>query len=237
MADHRALAINVGANTTLPGVRGPVHADGSFEYVPIPEREPVEGDVPTYEDLAAPVPSTLADRSVHLDPAFPSMPYCEAATYGDEHAVKATPIKRLAAGDRLWFYATLRVMESAAWLPPTWGAFVIGGFELAHAPVDGDTLAELPPAARERAETNVHFAREEPDPRVIALGKPTSPGLLDRAVPLSQPTGGSTPSRVVTDLSNDSGAGPWWRRPLRFAPPEARTLEAYIEGVQAGETP
>ena len=49
----RALAINVAANTNLPGVRGPIYPDGSFVYLPIPEREPLaaDADVPTYADL------------------------------------------------------------------------------------------------------------------------------------------------------------------------------------------
>ncbi|MEF8856839.1 MAG: hypothetical protein V5A16_05395, partial [Haloplanus sp.] len=42
----RAVAINVGANTTLPGFRGPVRPDGRFAYVPIPEREPTADPVP-----------------------------------------------------------------------------------------------------------------------------------------------------------------------------------------------
>lgn len=36
----RAVAINVGANTNAPGVRGLIRSDGRFEYVPIPETEP-----------------------------------------------------------------------------------------------------------------------------------------------------------------------------------------------------
>jgi hypothetical protein len=36
----RGVAVNVGANTNEPGFRGPIYADGSFEYVPIPERDP-----------------------------------------------------------------------------------------------------------------------------------------------------------------------------------------------------
>ncbi len=47
----RAVAITVGANTSLPGFAGYVHPDGRFEYVPIPEREPVGEPVPTYADL------------------------------------------------------------------------------------------------------------------------------------------------------------------------------------------
>jgi hypothetical protein len=49
----RSVAINVGANTNEPGFRGPIYDDGRFEYVPIPESEPIdpEATVPTYGDL------------------------------------------------------------------------------------------------------------------------------------------------------------------------------------------
>lgn len=51
----RAIAINVAANTNLPGFRGPIYPDGTFAYVPIPERKPTRADatVPTYADVAA----------------------------------------------------------------------------------------------------------------------------------------------------------------------------------------
>ncbi|KYH26141.1 hypothetical protein HAPAU_12350 [Halalkalicoccus paucihalophilus] len=63
----RAVAINVGANTSLPGFRGTIYPDGRFEYVPIPEHEPVREPVPTYADLELPieVPDSLLDRRVH----------------------------------------------------------------------------------------------------------------------------------------------------------------------------
>lgn len=56
----QSVAINVGANTNEPGVRGPIDADGRFEYVPIPESEPIRSgvNVPTYGDLTAPRSTT-----------------------------------------------------------------------------------------------------------------------------------------------------------------------------------
>jgi len=68
----RAVAINVAANTNLPGRRGPVYPDGSFRYVPIPEREQTAEPVPTYSDLDLTpyVPDDAVDLPVHLDPEF-----------------------------------------------------------------------------------------------------------------------------------------------------------------------
>ncbi|PSQ17579.1 hypothetical protein BRD00_07730 [Halobacteriales archaeon QS_8_69_26] len=222
-----ALAINVAANTTLPGFRAPIAPDGRFVYVPIPEREPTREDVavPTYGDLefSLPVdtPGDLADRRVHLDPEFAGHHGSREYTYGDEHGVKAGPISDLEAGDYLLFYATLERLDDPGgdypdWAPPEWGAYLIGGFRLAVDPVTGEGYADLSPDLRDRFANNAHVKRASFDAKVLALGDPGASALFDRAVPLSDPAVGADPNRIVTELSADSGRGPWWRRPLRF---------------------
>jgi hypothetical protein len=231
----RAVAINVAANTTLPGVRGPVYPDGTFAYVPIPEREPVAPDaaVPTYADLDPPVdlPPDVRDAHVHLDPEFAGYPYCERYTYGDEHGVKAGPLSRLDAGDWLFFYATLDLRGDAStaapYLAPDWGAYLVGGFEVDLA-VTGEEYAALSPPDRARFANNAHVKRASFDAKVLVAGTDRS-RLFDRVVPLSSSEAGATANRVVTDLSNDSGAGPWWRRVLRFDPAATETLLELVD--------
>jgi len=212
------LAINIGANTNEPGFRGPVWPDGSFEYVPIPESEQTTEPVPTYGDLDAhlstAIPERVHDRPVHLDPEFPEYPFCERYTYGDEHGVKAGPLSELSAGDSVFFYATLSVASSADWLPPTWGAFLVGQFRLAADPVTGSS--EDPIAVTEPFTNNAHAKRDPVDARVLLHGDPAASRLYEQVVPLSQPGGGTDAGWPVTDLSADSGRGPWWRRPLRL---------------------
>ena len=234
----RAVAINVGANTNAPGVRGPIRPDGTFEFVPIPETEPVAEPVPTYADLdlATDVPADALDSPVHLDPEFPEYPYGERYTYGDPFGVKARPLADLEAGDYALFYATLTTVglapldrrssprcarlttagEPAAWQAPDWGAYLVGQFELARDPVTGDEYPDLPPTERERFATNAHVKRETFDAAVLLAGDPDGSALYDTAIPLSQATAGTDANRIVTELSSDSGKGPWWRRPLRF---------------------
>ena len=238
----RAVAINVGANTNAPGVRGPIRADGTFEFVPIPETEPVAEPVPTYVDLdlATDVPADALDSPVHLDPEFPEYPYGERYTYGDPFGVKARPLAALGAGDYALFYATLTTVgEPAAWQAPEWGAYVISGFELARDPVTGAEYPDLPPDERERFATNAHVKRETFDAAVLLAGDPDGSALYETATPLSAPTAGTDANRIVTELSSDSGKGPWWRRPLRFderataellAILENGSIEAYFEG-------
>lgn len=214
-----AVAINVGANTNEPGFRGPIRADGSFVYVPIPESAPTVEPVPTYGDLAPHLPVSIPDgvreRPVHLDPEFPDYPFGRAYTYGDEHGVKARPLATLSAGDRVYFYATLSVAEPADWLPPDWGAFLIGHFELDRDPLTPDGRETLSPGARERFANNAHLKRADVDARVLLSGDPAASERYERALALSAPDAGTTAGPLV-DLSTDSGRGPWWRRPLRF---------------------
>ncbi|UIO99658.1 hypothetical protein Hbl1158_14195 [Halobaculum sp. CBA1158] len=224
----RAVAINVAANTNLPGRRGPVYPDGSFVYVPIPEREPTAEPVPTYADLGLTrfVPPEAADLPVHLDPEFAGVLGRESHTYGDPHGVKAGPIAELDPGDSLLFYATLTVAadgdgdgdsdgDPVDWLPPEWGCFLIGEFRVAEV-LGGDEYREADAATRERFASNAHVRRESFDASVLVRGDPDGSRLFDRAVPLSSPDAGATANRLVTELSSDSGKGPWWRRVLRY---------------------
>ncbi|MFB6302631.1 MAG: hypothetical protein ABEH78_07205 [Haloferacaceae archaeon] len=263
-SDPRAVAINVAANTQLPGVRGPIGPDGRFEYVPIPEREPTDGPVPTYADLdlAVDLPPDLSDRRVHLDPEFAGVHGRTAYTYGDEHGVKAGPLSALDPGDCLLFYATLsfragfggpasaegpgasaaeRTKTSAAgegtepaadnparapFVLPDWGAYLLGEFRVAAA-VTGEAFRDLPAAERERFASNAHLQRETVDAKVLVRGDDRS-RLYDRAVPLSATTG-SEANWLVTDLSSDSGKGPWWRRVLRFDPAATAELRRVVD--------
>jgi len=251
----RAVAINVGANTNEPGFRAPVYPDGRFEYVPIPESEPVAG-APTYGDLDphvdVSIPADIQETPVHMDPEFPEYPTCERYTYGDEHGVKAGPLSELAAGDYVLFYATLSVRRPGdrptgetdrsdtdpadAWLPQKWGAFVIGHFRLARDPVTGTQYESLSSDERAPFANNAHVRRDPVDARVFLLGDPEDSQLYERCVSLSRPTGGTDPNAVVTGLSSDSGRGPWWRRPLRFDERACSRLLAFSESVRAGLT-
>ncbi|WP_254840676.1 hypothetical protein [Natronomonas marina] len=217
----RSVAINVGANTNEPGFRGPIHGDGRFEYVPIPESEPTREDaaVPTYGDLDLTIDaSSVADRPVHLDPTFAGVHGCDRYTYGDPHGVKARPLLELSAGDHVFFYATLSTVGDtpADWIAPEWGAYVIGQFRLARDPLTPEAYRNLPADERAIFETNAHRKRATFDAEVLLYGDDADSGLYERAVPLSSRSAGVDANRLVTELSSDSGKGPWWRRPMTF---------------------
>lgn len=224
----RGLAINVAANTGMPGFRGPITEGGRFEYVPIPEREPTREPVPTYGDLELAMTdvAAVADEPVHLDPEFPTYPHGERYTYGDEHGVKARPIAELGAGDHLFFYATLSTVGEASGDPVVadWGAYLIAQFRLAADPITPSCRDAVPEAFA----NNAHVKRETFDARVLVQGAEIGSRLYDRAVPLSRPEGGTSPNELVTEWSDDSGEGPWWRRPIRF---DGEGVDAVLEAV------
>lgn len=232
----RAIAINVGANTNEPGFRGPIRADGRFKFLPIPETKSTSEPVPTYGDLApklsTQIPASVESTPVHLDPEFAGYPFCENYTYGDDHGVKAGPLSSLETGDYVFFYATLSVAESAAWLPPEWGAFLIGQFRLASDPLSpgkGESALTMDRLhshkdLHERFANNAHVKRDPLDAAVLLAGSPADSRLYSRARPLSSPAGGTEPNDVVLEHSTDSGRGPWWRRPLRFDAESTETL-------------
>jgi hypothetical protein len=122
------------------------------------------------------------------------------------------------------------VTEPTDGLPPDWGAFLIAHFELA---VDPITTTDLTDHSRALVGTNAHIKRDPPDARVLLAGDTDGSTRYDRAVPLSTPAGGTDPGPIVTELSSDSGAGPWWRRPLRFDASASARLCARVEDYQA----
>lgn len=233
----RSVAINVGANTNEPGVRGPIYGDGSFEYVPIPEPEPTrpDADVPTYGELDLRTDlRDVSDRTVHLDPTFSGVHGCSAYTYGDPHAVKARPLLDLSAGDYVFFYATLSTVDDdpEPWIAPEWGAYVIGHFRLACDPVSAAEFGERSDGELARFEHNAHLKRESFDAKVLLWGDSDGSTLYETAIPLSSRDAGVDANRLVVDLSSDSGKGPWWRRPMKF---DSEATETLLEIGRTGD--
>ncbi|EKF84808.1 hypothetical protein [Methanobacterium formicicum] len=102
----KAMLLRVGIDKSSDGVLAPIFPDGSFEYIPLSEKDETSTENRTYTDLTGEkgkplsdyLPTRVADRKVHLDPEFKTF------TYGDVGR-KADYLLKLNPGDILAFYA------------------------------------------------------------------------------------------------------------------------------------
>lgn len=180
------VLLRVGIDTGSGGIHGPLFADGSFEYIPIPD---VSGsDQRTYggtigrrgTPLVDYFPRSrqprMADHAIHVDPEFGT------CTYGDPGIPKAG-LRNLAPGDLLVFYAGLRGWDFRC--EPA--LYLIGYFEVQIAARAGDLDANDIEA---HFSENFHvrhpeiFAAQQ-ERLVLIKGTPAS-RLLRRAVRISE---------------------------------------------------
>jgi|SRR5215217_5591334 len=106
----RVAMLRIGIDTGTGGMHGPLFRDGSFEYIPIPDRfgldERTYGNTSGFKSrkLVEYFPrhrqAKLSGQSIHFDPEFATF------TYGDPTRPKAG-LRRLEKGDMLIFYCGL----------------------------------------------------------------------------------------------------------------------------------
>jgi hypothetical protein len=183
----RVVLLRVGIDTGEGGISGPLFADGSFEFVPIPDARGI--DARTYGNtrgrhgrpLAEYFPSSKrpvrAVQAMHVDPEF------ETFTYGDPTHPKRG-LRNLETGDLLVFYAGLQRWPADG----TRGAlYIVGYFEVALAGL----ASSLSDAQLAHCAANFHVRHRslfevQRDRLVLVKGAPGS-RLLDRAVLISEP--------------------------------------------------
>jgi hypothetical protein len=206
------VLLRVGIDGGCGGIQGPLFADGSFEFMPIPDRLGV--DSRSYGNTSGRKGEPLADyfpagrrqrmaaQAMHVDPEFNTF------TYGDPTRPKAG-LRRLRRGDLLVFYAGLQGWDVSS--PP--GLYIVGYFEVAHVGMAGIFTPE---------ELNRHFGQNfhvrhravfERDRASLVLVK-GGPGsrLLDRAEPIS--------------VTGETGTG----RPLKVLSPAMRPVFGDLGG-------
>ena len=180
----KVALLRVGIDSGCGGMDGPLFADGSFEYIPIPDStgqderrygnqlardgRPLVGFFPPSRREA------MRNQSMHLDPEF------DSCTYGDPTSPKAG-LRHLAAGDLLVFYAGLRGYDHDA----SPALYLIGYFEVAFAGI----ACELSQAHVDDCRANFHVRHElvfhgQRDRLVLVKGGPGS-RLLSKAVKIS----------------------------------------------------
>ena len=129
----KAVLLRVGIDSGCGGIQSPLFADGSFEFVCIPDSKRVsvhkygtlvgKNDRPHSDYFPPSKQETVANQHIHLDPEF------ETFTYGDPTTPKRS-LRRLEQGDYLIFYCGLQQWdEKAGWRAvPTPALYIVGYF-------------------------------------------------------------------------------------------------------------
>jgi hypothetical protein len=190
---RKALLLRVGIDRGTGGALAPIFADGSFEYIPVPETEPTRcpltvASLPTRrgQSLAAFVPRRIAGRAAHVDPDF------DAFVYGDAAPHKRRQLLRLEPRDLLVFYAGLEPWPKQD-IPRL---FAIGWFEVTETHDLTAQQIATDRTLRERFGDTAHFLRNPPDPELALIeGEKRRSRFLERAVPL-----GDGEDRLLPDL-------------------------------------
>jgi hypothetical protein len=164
------FVVNVGVNRTHAqrGLRSPIFADGTFEFVPIPEIAPFDTSslVPTYDSLPGwtgrtvrlsdYVPPHLWSARAHADPEFATY------TYGDDASdARAANLRNAKSGDQLWFLARVWRYDEheRKWIDRRGVFSFIGYFRVDRNEVipAGTGLGQLEPTLAERISRNAHY--------------------------------------------------------------------------------
>ena len=197
------VLLRVGVDTWSGGILGPLFRDGSFEYIPIPDRFRGRGvDERTYGNTKSrtgrrmvsyfpePRRAKMEAQSIHFDPEF------ETFTYGDPTSPKAS-LRRLDEGSLLVFYAGLKGwdFDCAAAL------YIIGYFEVARAGVAasfGDE--ELTELFRNNFHVRHRHVFEDQRDRLVLVKGGAGSRLLRKAVRISS-MGADSSGRSLHRLS------------------------------------
>lgn len=182
----KAILLRVGMDLGTDGALGPICADGTFEYIPLSERNPEDtSEIRTYvtivgrtgRPLSDFLPPVIARRVPHADPDF------FGCTYGDTR--KRNYLLSLQHGDLLVFYAGLVPFGSAA-LPR--GLYLIGYFTVDKVAdfrsFDDDEI--LQHVKRYPGNAHLKRIRIEKD-LVLVIGDRLRSTLLPRAILISEP--------------------------------------------------
>ncbi|EKQ53547.1 MAG: hypothetical protein B655_1200 [Methanobacterium sp. Maddingley MBC34] len=186
----KAMLLRVGIDKSSDGVLSPIFQDGSFEYIPLSEKDERSGEKRTYLDLIGRkgkplsdyLPTGVVDRKVHLDPEFTTF------TYGDIGR-KAGYLLKLEPGDILVFYAGLTPYLEPK-LPQVLypeALYIIGYFTVKEILDSGNSSTSKIRRIRQQYPNNSHPKRDsDSHEMVMVVGDPERSKLLDEAILISQ---------------------------------------------------
>lgn len=180
----KAMLLRIGIDKGTDGALAPIFEDGSFEYIPISERDSQSKEERTYSNtmgrsgkpLSTYLPKEIENRIIHFDPEF------ETNTYGDPTS-KRKYLLKLENEDLLVFYAGLTPFRNKKHEE---ALYIIGYFTVEKV-IDFNRLSKSEIGkCYETYPNNAHLKRSyNTKDLVIAVGQKSRSKLLDKAVPLS----------------------------------------------------
>jgi len=184
----QVVLLRVGIDTGSGGIHGPMFADGSFEYIPIPDNFGRKGvDKRTYGNTLSKTGRKLVDyfpearrekvfnQSIHFDPEF------ETFTYGDPTSPKAR-LRELEEGSLLVFYAGLEGWDFHC----SPALYIIGFFEVDRArKVSSFATKEVDEMFRNNFHVMHRKVFEDQKERLVLVKGSPSSRLLTKAVRIS----------------------------------------------------
>lgn len=192
----KGLLVRIGVDQAYGGWNAPVDAEGSFVYVPIPEKrgtafhaglERRYGEVlPALQrfcrvhncDLRGDLrfPEELLAHPMHLDPDF------ECLTYGDVGGRRGAGMVNMAEGDLLVFYGGMRPVHRCE-------------HKLVYALLGIYVVQEVVPVASvppERWYENAHVRKtKRGETDIVVRAKPDVSGRFDQCIPIGEWRGGA----------------------------------------------
>lgn len=178
------MLLRVGIDKGCGGALAPIFEDGSFEYIPIPERKLSSTETRTYlntygqtgKSMSYYLPPKIQDHIIHFDPEFQSF------TYGDATS-KRKYILKLNKDDLIVFYAGLRPYKNSNYDE---ALYIIGYFDIRQI-IDFNQLKKtMIEKLVIEFQNNAHIksSRNYKD-LVIVVGHPEKSKLLDKAILIS----------------------------------------------------
>lgn len=179
----KAMLLRVGIDKGSDGLLAPRFRDGSFEYIPLSEKDSQSGESRTFHDLKGRngdkvseyLPEKVVNRKIHHDPEF------DTFSYADEGR-KGQLLQKLEKGDYLVFYAGLTSQEDGKD-----GLYIIGYLVVEGILEWGKLDQDLRHKLERKYPTNSHLKRPRTRGVVLVVGDKKKSKLLVKALPLSSP--------------------------------------------------
>ena len=180
----KALLLRVGIDKGTDGALAPIFFDGSFEYIPLSEKNVNTHEEKTFNNTrglngkyySCYLPEKIKNRKLHMDPEF------ETFTYGDQTA-KRNYLLKLEKNDLLVFYAGLTPYNNTVHEE---ALYIIGYFQVEEV-LDFNGLSTSERRHKCRIyQNNSHIKSEGLDELVIVHGRQETSKILEKALLISK---------------------------------------------------